>query len=80
MSKLDNDVLEKQTYWFKLCTGLLFTIGGLLTYDYIQEKMINKTQTAELSKHSSDIEVLKSKSTSMQREINEIKRRAVYKP
>ena len=54
---------ELQVFWFKLCTTLLVIIGGLLTYDYIQEKITNKEQTLQISKNKEDIAIIKSKDT-----------------
>jgi len=47
-----------QVFWFKLCTTLLFIIGGLIAYDYIQEKITNREQGLQISKNKEGIAIL----------------------
>lgn len=74
MTQSDSQILINQTRWFQVCTFLLFTIGSMAVYDYVQEKKINREQQIQISENSRNIAVQNSKQRTTDSRLNQIER------
>ena len=60
MAKSDNQILLGQTFWLKMNVFLLLLAGGLISFDYLEQRQTIKTHTVSIASHETRISILES--------------------
>ena len=60
MAKSDNQILLGQTFWLKMNVFLLLLAGGLISFDYLEQRQTIKANSVNIASHETRISVLES--------------------